>query len=100
MKIYSPTVNSRRKTVTSSTANGRADHFLTRSVFDRYIDTFVKFNRKRLMRQKLQKDTILTPRHRRRRRFLIMILSKFGLCVAISQLGGLEGSRNVRFYCM
>jgi len=43
MKINSPNVNSRRKTVTSSTANDRADHFLARLVFDRYIDIFARF---------------------------------------------------------
>jgi len=93
MKINSPTINSRRKTVTSSTGNGRADHFLARSVFDRYIDTFARFGRKRLLRQKLQKDIIPTPRLRRRRRFLIMTLSKFELCVAISRLVGHVGKK-------
>jgi len=57
-----------------STANGRADHFLARSVFDRYIDTFARFGRERLLRQKLQKDTILTLRIQRRRRFLTLRL--------------------------
>jgi len=64
----------------------RADLFLARSVFERYIDIFARFSCKRLLRQKLQKNIISIPRLQRRRRFLIMILSKFGLCVAISRL--------------
>jgi len=54
MKINSPTVNVCAAKQWHRPPIRRVDHFLARSVFD----TFARFVRKRLLHQKLQKDTI------------------------------------------